>query len=351
MAPVTTPSVVRQIESLFDGGSVAGLSDRQLLERFIARRDAAGEAAFAALVARHGPDGPGRLPAAPGRPPSCRGRLPGRLPRPGSQGPSIRDPDLLGNWLYGVALRTASKARARLARRQKNEEGSAMRHRQVQASRSNRWSSRPSSRSGSRAGRGPASRDRPPARALSPAGRALLLRGPHARRSGASAPLPGRHGPQPVGPGGDKLRRGLTRRGVALVGAAAWPRRSASRSASASVSSLLCDTTTRAAIDFAAGQAAARSASATALAQEVLRSMLIHKLKLHRSSLLLLGPRHRRGLSTIRAPAIEDEPRKAAASSHRRRPTSRAQGRRPRAGCSSSAACSIRRASRCRTRR
>ena len=34
MSPVTTPSVVRQIGSLFDGGSVAGLTDRQLIERF-----------------------------------------------------------------------------------------------------------------------------------------------------------------------------------------------------------------------------------------------------------------------------------------------------------------------------
>ena len=34
MALVTTASVVRQIESLFDGGSVAGLSDGQLIERF-----------------------------------------------------------------------------------------------------------------------------------------------------------------------------------------------------------------------------------------------------------------------------------------------------------------------------
>jgi hypothetical protein len=48
-------SIVRQIESVFEGSSVAGLTDRQLLERFIASRDAAGDAAFAALVARYGP--------------------------------------------------------------------------------------------------------------------------------------------------------------------------------------------------------------------------------------------------------------------------------------------------------
>ena len=41
---------------LFEVGSAAGLSDRQLLERYNAGgRDPAGEAAFAALVGRHGP--------------------------------------------------------------------------------------------------------------------------------------------------------------------------------------------------------------------------------------------------------------------------------------------------------
>jgi hypothetical protein len=56
MAHAMTTSVVRQLESLFDDGSVAGLSDRQLVERFVtARGSLAGEAAFAAPVARHGP--------------------------------------------------------------------------------------------------------------------------------------------------------------------------------------------------------------------------------------------------------------------------------------------------------
>jgi Sigma-70 region 2 len=55
MANVTTQSVVRQIESLYGGASIAGLSDRELVERFVMRRDTDGEDAFAALVARHGP--------------------------------------------------------------------------------------------------------------------------------------------------------------------------------------------------------------------------------------------------------------------------------------------------------
>ena len=56
MAYLASGSLVRQLGSLFEGGSVAGLSDRQLLERFsTGPRDAIAEAAFAALVTRHGP--------------------------------------------------------------------------------------------------------------------------------------------------------------------------------------------------------------------------------------------------------------------------------------------------------
>ena len=88
----------------------------------------------------------------------------------------------------------------------------------------------------------------------------------------------------------DKLRRGLTRRGVVLP-AATLAAALAPRSASASISSPLCDITTRAAMNFAAGQAAAgaTSASAMALAQEVLRSMLLHKLRFLAMTFLFLG--------------------------------------------------------------
>ncbi len=45
----------RAIRMLFEVGTVGGLTDGQLLEQFAARKTEAGEAAFAALVARHGP--------------------------------------------------------------------------------------------------------------------------------------------------------------------------------------------------------------------------------------------------------------------------------------------------------
>ncbi len=88
----------------------------------------------------------------------------------------------------------------------------------------------------------------------------------------------------------DRLRESLTRRGMVLP-ATALAAALSPRPASASVSSHLCDMTTSAAIQFAAKPAAAGTASAAAmaLAREVLRSMLIHKLKLIALTLLLLG--------------------------------------------------------------
>ncbi len=55
MAGVTSAALLRDIQTLFDAGTAAGLSDRQLLERFASSRDATAEAAFEVLVLRHGP--------------------------------------------------------------------------------------------------------------------------------------------------------------------------------------------------------------------------------------------------------------------------------------------------------
>jgi RNA polymerase sigma-70 factor (ECF subfamily) len=97
-------------------------SDRQLLERFVARHD---QKAFSALVERHGP----MVWAV------CR-----RLLRQAEDAEdafqatflvlvrragSIDRPELLGNWLYGVAYRTACKARAAAARRRVQERQAA----------------------------------------------------------------------------------------------------------------------------------------------------------------------------------------------------------------------------------
>ncbi len=127
MARVASGSVVRQLESLFEGGSVAGLSDRQLLERFVAGgATPAGEAAFAALVGRHGPMVLGVCRQLLGDVQHAEDAFQAVFLVLAQKARSIRDPDLLGNWLYGVAIRTAQCARQQIARRRKREEHDTM---------------------------------------------------------------------------------------------------------------------------------------------------------------------------------------------------------------------------------
>jgi RNA polymerase sigma factor (sigma-70 family) len=286
MANTMTTSVVRQLESLFSGGSVAGLSDRQLIERFVAGRDPfAAEAAFAALVARHGP-----MVLS-----ICRQFLIDRQHAEDAfqavflvlarRARSVQDPDLLGNWLYGVALRTARKARARLARIRQSEEDPIVRHLDADATAPVDQPLLERERAEAlhqEIGRLPASSRLPVVlcyfEGLSLAEAARRLRCPagtvHSRLVRAR----------------EKLRRGLTRRGIVLS-TSALAAALAPRSASASIPPLLCDMTTRAAIRFAARHAAggALSTPAAALAQQVLRTMLIQKLKAATLSVLLIA--------------------------------------------------------------
>jgi RNA polymerase sigma factor (sigma-70 family) len=283
MAHVATGSVFRQMASLFDGGSVAGLSDRQLIDRFVASHDAAGEAAFAALVVRHGPMVMHVCGQVLGDLHHAEDAFQAVFLVLARRAPSIRDPDLLSNWLYGVALRSAGKAKARLARRRRNERREAM----IAA---NRRMDLPADRRAI---------DREQAEVL----HHEIERLPNAFRlpvilcyfEGLPLEEAARRLRWPEGTlrsrlarARAKLRRGLTRRGVSLSGAVvgAAP---GSRSASASISSHLCHETTRAAMSLAAGQAATGAVSATALAQEVLRSMLIRKLRLTLVTLFVMA--------------------------------------------------------------
>ena len=117
------------IRLLFEVGPVAGLSDGQLLDRFLDRRAdrEAAEVAFAALVERHGPM---VLRV-------CRGRLGDEhdaqdafqatfLILAGKAG-SIRRHDSAASWLQGVARRVASCARRASAVRRSKERKAASR--------------------------------------------------------------------------------------------------------------------------------------------------------------------------------------------------------------------------------
>jgi RNA polymerase sigma factor (sigma-70 family) len=107
-------SVLTQaIHTLFEVGTVGGMTDGQLLEQFAARKT---EAAFVALVARHGPMVLSVCVGLLGDAHDAEDAFQATFLILAKKSSSIRDPNLLGNWLYGVARRTAQKAKARRAR-------------------------------------------------------------------------------------------------------------------------------------------------------------------------------------------------------------------------------------------
>src|SRR5260370_29118064 len=102
---------------------MAGLTDRRLLERYPAGgSDPAGEAAFAALVVRHGPMVLGVCRQLLGDAQRAEDTFQAVFLVLAQKAQSIRDPDLLGNWLYGVAIRTARCEKHRITRRREREE-------------------------------------------------------------------------------------------------------------------------------------------------------------------------------------------------------------------------------------
>jgi RNA polymerase sigma factor (sigma-70 family) len=283
MAHVISSSVVRQIGSLFDGGSVSGLSDRQLLDRFVSPRDDIGEAAFGALVARHGPMVLHVCRQVVGDFQHAEDTFQAVFLVLARRAHSVRDPDLLSNWLYGVALRTARKAKVRLARQRKNERDNAIHGASPGFSADRSVIEREQAEMlHDEIERLPRDFRRPivlcyfEGLTLDQAARRLRWREGTLRSRLARAR--------------DKLRRSLTRRGVVLP-AATLAAVLNSKPASASIPSPLCDNTTRAAIHFASGRAAAGaiSVSAAGIAREVLRSMLVNRMKLAVSAFLFFG--------------------------------------------------------------
>ena len=99
---------------LFDGGSVAGLGDGELLGRFADRRD---EAAFEGLVARLGPMVLGVCRRMLADPHDVDDAFQATFLVLVRRAGSIRDRDLVGPWLHGVAARVARRARAESSRR------------------------------------------------------------------------------------------------------------------------------------------------------------------------------------------------------------------------------------------
>src|SRR5215813_1555661 len=96
----------------------AGLTDGQLLEHYLRRRD---EAALAALVQRHGPMVWSVCRRVLSNYHDAEDAFQATFLVLVRRAASIASPELLANWLYGVAHQTARKARATVAKRRLRE--------------------------------------------------------------------------------------------------------------------------------------------------------------------------------------------------------------------------------------
>ena len=276
MAIQRLKTALKQMRQLVGARGLAELNDGQLLKSFLERRD---EAAFAALVSRHGPLVLG----------VCRRLLPNEhdaedafqatflvlfrrsrfLNREGS----------LANWLYTVAYHAALRAKSNAARRQRHERQAAdMRREEPQAEHA--WHD------------------------LQPVIDAEVSRLPTKYRlpillcylQGKTHEEAARQLAWPVGTVKGRLARARTllrtrlkRRGIllptALLGCGL------SEKAQAAVPALLLDRTVKLVSHLAAGNAvmAFTSVSANALAEGVLKTMLVTKLKIVTTILLVIS--------------------------------------------------------------
>jgi RNA polymerase sigma factor (sigma-70 family) len=274
--PVVPPSrIIRHLRSVALRQAGGGLDDAQLLERFLTQRD---EAAFEALVRRHGPMVFG----------VCRRVLGGRHDAEDAfqatflvlacKAAAVRNRGAVGSWLYGVAYRTAGKARARAARRRVKEREAA-----VTEARNDNHDHDDLARLLDHA------LNRLPEKYRGPI---LLcdLEGASRKEAARRLGLPEGTLSSRLATARSMLAKRLTRRGLALAsgGLAAVL---AENAASACVPASLIGSTVQAAARVAAGHAVttAASASVAALAKGVMNTMLMSKLKVPLGLVLAIG--------------------------------------------------------------
>src|SRR3954463_4669559 len=118
MAASQLNRVLKHLERQALPFGVAGLSDGTLLNAFVAQRD---EGAFEFLVRRHGPMVLGVCQRILGNCHDADDAFQATFLVLVRKAASISPPEMVGNWLHGVACQTAVKARALAARRAARE--------------------------------------------------------------------------------------------------------------------------------------------------------------------------------------------------------------------------------------
>jgi RNA polymerase sigma factor (sigma-70 family) len=248
-----------------------GLSDGQLLGRFLDSRE---EAAFAALVRRHGPMVLGVCRRLLGNVHDAEDAFQATFLLLARKAASVVQREAVGSWLYSVAYRTAVEARAAANRRRGRERQVVdMPHPEVAPAEAQDW--RPLL---DRELNQLPEKYRDPlvlcdlqGNSRKQAARALgLLEGTLASRLATARRM---------------LARRLARYGISLSGGALAV--AVGQGASAAVSAALVSVTVEAAVVVAAGHAVAVATPAAILMNEVLKAMLVKKLKFVVSGLMV----------------------------------------------------------------
>jgi RNA polymerase sigma factor (sigma-70 family) len=276
MAKAATSPVLHIIRRVVEDPKVRELPDRDLLQRFRTQHD---QAAFHTLLRRHGPTVLDVCRSVLGDGPDAEDAFQATFLVLAQKAGSIRKGASLGSWLHGVAYRSALKARAQSAARQKHEARVPPR----QAVEADDLSWREVRQALHEALGGVPERYREPLVLC-------YLAGATQRRAAARLGLAERTLRERLERGRELLRASLVRRGLgpaAVLAVAAWP----AAKVSAAVPPALADSTVKAATGLAAGGPAASvvSAKVAALTEGVLKTMFLSKLKVATAALLVTG--------------------------------------------------------------
>jgi RNA polymerase sigma factor (sigma-70 family) len=267
---------VRHLRRAALTGSDASLADGELLESYLARRD---EAAFEALVRRHGPMVLGVCRRVLRNDADAEDAFQATFLVLVRKATSIRPRAMVGNWLHGVAHNTALKARAMNTKRMAKERQAAARPKPELTAEN--WE------------RLRALLDQE-LKALPDIYQAPIvvcdLEGKTIKEAARQLGCPPGTVATRLTRGRSLLARRLTRHGVSLSGGVIGTVISEC-AATAGVSPLLLHSTVKAATLVAAGQAAASgviSAEVAALTEGVVKTMLLRKLKIATASIMAL---------------------------------------------------------------
>jgi RNA polymerase sigma factor (sigma-70 family) len=113
--------VVVPEDARVEDGDLDPMMDEELLRRFLTSGDAAAEAAFRALVVRHGPMVLGVCRQILQQHQDAEDAFQATFLVLARKGSTVRDPRVLGRWLYEVAYRIAVRSKAQSVRRRAHE--------------------------------------------------------------------------------------------------------------------------------------------------------------------------------------------------------------------------------------